>query len=214
MQNAEAKMSFLLGLRSSGLLDTASLKAFERISRTEFVGHQFADLALEDVSLPIPCGQTQTAPRLMARMLSALQASSSDRILEIGTGSGYMTALLSQIGLSVISIERFRSLSDAARTRFQRLGIHNVRIIHGDGSRGLPEDGPYDRILIHGALKGEIDPLIEQLTPGGQIVGILRVSRVAELTRWRKREGSRSVEIDHFGRLDLPVLADGISEVL
>jgi protein-L-isoaspartate(D-aspartate) O-methyltransferase len=196
------------------LLDTASLRAFERISRTEFVGHHYSDLALEDIALPIPCGQTQTSPGVMARMLSALQAGSSDRILEIGTGSGYMTALLSQIGLSVISIERFRSLADAARTRFERLGLSNIRVIHGDGSRGLAEDGPYDRIIIHGALKGEVEPLMEQLTPGGNMVGVLRVSKVAELTRWRRVEGNRSAEIDHFGRLDLPMLADGISEVL
>ncbi len=214
LQSAEAKMSFLLGLRSGGLLNTACLNAFERVSRIDFVGHQYSDLALEDIALPIACGQSQTAPGSIARMLSALEASSGDRILEIGTGSGYASALLSQIGLSVTSIERYRTLVEAAKTRFSRLGITNVNVIHADGSRGLAEEGPFDRIIIHGAIEGEVDPFIEQLTPGGALVGVLRVSHVAELTRWRRAEGSRSVEIDHFGRLDLPLLAKGLSEVL
>ncbi len=214
LQNAEAKMSFLLGLRTSGLLDTASLKAFERVSRLDFVGHQYADLALEDVALPIACGQTQTAPGSIARMLAALETTSGDRILEVGTGSGYTAALLGQIGLSVTTMERYRTLAEAAKTRFTRLGITNISVVHSDGSRGLAEEGPFDRIIVHGAVEGDVDPLIEQLTPGGVLVGVLRVSHVAELTRWRRPEGGRSVEIDHFGRLDMPLLAMGLSEAL
>jgi len=214
MKNAEAKMSFLLCLRSGGLLDTASLKAFERISRIDFVGHQYSDLAHEDVALPIACGQSQSSPGSLARMFAALGASSGDRILEIGTGSGYAAALLSQIGLSVTTMERYRTLVEAARTRFARLGITNINVIHADGSRGLVEEGPFDRIIIHGSIEGEVDRFIEQLTPGGALVGVLRVSHVAELTRWRRAEGSRSVEMDHFGRLDMPLLAKGLSEIL
>ena len=212
--SAEATMSFLLGLRARGVLDTATLRAFERVSRTEFVGHHYADLIHEDIALPIPCGQTQTSPGAIARMLAALGATSGDRILEIGTGSGYATALLSHIGLSVITLERYRSLTDAAQTRFQRLGLSNIRVLHADGARGLAEDGPFDRIIVHASIEGDHEPLLEQLTPGGALVGVLRAGHVTELTRWRRGEGSRSVEMDHFGRLDLPLLARGISEVL
>jgi protein-L-isoaspartate(D-aspartate) O-methyltransferase len=212
--SAEATMSFLLGLRARGVLDTATLKAFERVSRTEFVGHRYADLVHEDIALPIPCGQTQSSPSAIARMLSALGASSGDRILEIGTGSGYATALLSHVGLSVITLERYRTLADAARTRFERLGLSNIRVLHADGSRGLAEDGPFDRIIVHASIEGDHEPLLEQLTPGGALVGVLRAGHVTELTRWRRGEGNRSVEMDHFGRLDLPLLAKGMSEAL
>ena len=134
--------------------------------------------------------------------------------LPLGIGSGYATALLSHIGLSVITLERYRSLTDAAQTRFQRLGLSNIRVLHADGARGLAEDGPFDRIIVHASIEGDHEPLLEQLTPGGALVGVLRAGHVTELTRWRRGEGSRSVEMDHFGRLDLPLLARGISEVL
>ena len=212
--SAEATMSFLLGLRARGVLDTATLRAFERVSRVEFVGHQYADLVHEDISLPIPCGQSQTSPGGLARMLSALGASSGDRILEIGTGSGYGTALLSHVGLSVVSLERYRSLAEAARTRFARLGFSNIRVLHTDGMRGLANEGPFDRIIVQGSIEGDHEPLLEQLTPGGCLVGVLRAGHVTELTRWRRGEGSRTVEMDHFGRLDLPLLAKGMAEAL
>jgi len=213
-QSAESTMSFLLGLRARGVLNTTTLRAFERVSRLEFVGHHYADLVHEDIALPIACGQSQTSPGNLARMLAALGATSSDRILEIGTGSGYSAALLSQIGLSVITLERYRSLSEGAKSRFSRLGLTNIRALHADGSRGLVTEGPFDRILVHCAVEGSIEPLLEQLTPGGALVGVLRVGRIMELTRWRRSEGNRSVEMDHFGQLDLPSLAIGLSEVL
>jgi protein-L-isoaspartate(D-aspartate) O-methyltransferase len=210
----ESTMSFLLGLRARGVLNTATLRAFERVSRIEFVGHHFADLVHEDIALPIACGQSQTSPGNLARMLAALGASSSDRILEVGTGSGYSAALLSHIGLSVISLERYRSLAEAAKTRFERLGLANISVRHADGSRGLIAEGPFNRIIVHCAVEGAIEPFLEQLTPGGALVGVLRVGRVTELTRWRRSEGNRSVEMDHFGQLDLPTLVNGLSEAL
>lgn len=213
-KNAEAKMSFLLGLRSGGLLDTACLKAFERVSRIDFVGHQYSDLAHEDVALPIACGQSQTAPGSIARMVAALDVSAGHRILEIGTGSGYATAILSHIGQSVTTVERYRTLVEAAQTRLARLGITNVNIVHADGAHGLAEEGPFDRILIHGAIEADIDPLMDQLTPGGAMIGVLRMGHGPELTRWRRIGGSRSVEIDSMGRLDMPPLVKGLSKFL
>ena len=147
-------------------------------------------------------------------MLSALGATSGDRILEIGTGSGYASALLSHVGLSVITIERYRSLVEAAQTRFQRLGLSNIRVLHADGARGLADEGPFDRIIVHGSIEGDHEPLLDQLTPGGALVAVLRAGNVSELTRWRRGEGSRSVEMDHFGRLDMPMLAKGMAEIL
>ena len=100
--SAELRMSFLLTLRERGIRDTALLRAFEKINRTKFVGHLYADLARDDVSLPIGCGQTQTSPSWLALMIDALNVSAEHRVLEIGTGSGYATAILSMLAHSVI----------------------------------------------------------------------------------------------------------------
>jgi protein-L-isoaspartate(D-aspartate) O-methyltransferase len=211
---AELTASFLLNLRSRGVLSTDLLRAFEQISRTEFVGHHYADLAQADIALPIPCGQTQTSPGAIARMLSLLDLQSGDRVLEIGTGSGYAAALIAQACLSVTSFERYRSLCDAARARFRRLAVSNVVVIHGDGRRGDMDHAPFDKIIVHGALSGEQDTLLEQLSPGGAMVGILLAGHSGELTRWRKPIGGKVPEMDHFGRLDLPALQVGLSDVL
>jgi protein-L-isoaspartate(D-aspartate) O-methyltransferase len=207
-------MSFLLALRARGVLDTSTLRAFELVPRDAFVLERFAALSREDVSLPLPCGQTQPSPSTIVRLLAALGATAGDRVLEIGTGSGYITALLSHIGLSVISMERYRTLVDAARIQFQRLGLANIRVIQGDGSRGLVDEGPFDKIIVHGSFADGYEPLLEQLTPNGSLVGILRAGQDSELTRWRRNEGNRSVEMDRFGRLDLPLLAHGTAAFL
>jgi len=212
--HAEETMSFLLALRARGVLDTATLRAFELVPRKAFVLERYGDLSHEDVSLPLPCGQTQPSPSTLIRLLAALGATTGDRILEIGTGSGYTTALLSHIGLSVISIERYRTLVEAARDQFQRLGLANIRVIQGDGSRGLTDEGPFDKIIVNASFEDGYQPLLEQLTPNGSLVGILRSGQGAELTRWRRSEGNRSVEIDRFGRLDLPLLGQGTAAFL
>jgi len=211
---AELTASFLLSLRSRGVLSTDLLRAFEQISRTEFLGHTYADLATSDVALPIPCGQTQASPGSIARMLAVLDLQSGDRVLEVGTGSGYAAALMAQVCLSVTTFERYRSLCDAARARFRRLAISNVVVVHGDGRHGDIDHAPFDKIIVHGALSGEQDTFLDQLTPGGSMVGILLAGHSGELTRWRKPIGGKPCELDHFGRLDLPALQPGLSEAL
>lgn len=211
---AETTLSFLLRLRDKGILDTNILKAFEQVDRAEFLESHLSGLADEDIALPIPCGQTQAAPSTLARMIVALDVGPGDRLLEIGTGSGYAATILSRLVLSVTTLERFGKLADRAKKRLSTSSFGNVAAWHADGSRGYPGEAPYDRIIVHGSLESEPAALIEQLTPEGAVVAVLRLGNVSELTRWRRVSGSRAVEMDHFGRLDLPVLANGLAEIL
>lgn len=211
---AETTVSFLLRLREKGILDNAILNAFEQVKRTDFLEPHLADFAGEDIALPIPCGQTQIAPSALARMIVALNVGPGDRVLEIGTGSGYAASILSRLVLSVTTLERFGKLAERAKKSLATSAFGNVASWHVDGSRGYPGEAPYDRILVHGSLEREPATLIEQLTPEGAIVAVLRVGAVSELTRWRRVAGSRAIEMDHFGRLDLPPLAQGLAAAL
>ncbi len=211
---AETTLSFLLRLREKGILDTNVLKAFEQVKRADFLEPHLADVADDDIALPIACGQTQIAPSTLARMIVALDVGPGARVLEIGTGSGYAASILSRLVLSVTTLERFGKLADRARKILATSAFGNVASWHADGSRGYPGEAPYDRIIVHGALDSEPANLIEQLTPEGAVVAVLRLGNVSELTRWRRVSGSRAIEMDHFGRLDLPPLANGLAEVL
>ena len=147
----EEKAAFLLRLRSSGIRDLDLLRALEKIPREIFVPHRFVDLARRDLALPIGCGQTLSEPSLVARMIAALGVAREHRVLEIGTGSGYATAILAEIGAQVISIERFQTLAIAARLRLERLGKQNVEVIFADGWPCPPQPASLTASLIHGA---------------------------------------------------------------
>lgn len=214
MSDAEALMSFQLKLRERGIFDHALLKAFEQIPRTDYLDERFSEMAGEDIALPLNCGQTQAAPSSLARMIKALDVGPGDRVLEIGTGSGYATALIARLALSVTTLERYRTLADAAKKRLARPSLGTIAVWHADGSHGYAEEAPYDRIILHAAIESEPANLIDQLTPGGSVVAILRVGQVSEITRWRRAVTGRILEIDHFGRLDLPMLVSGLSEAL
>lgn len=214
MSDAEALMSFQLKLRERGIFDHALLKAFEQIPRTDYLDERLSEMAGEDIALPLNCGQTQAAPSSLARMIKALDVGPGDRVLEIGTGSGYATALIARLALSVTTLERYRTLADAAKKRLARPSLGTIAVWHADGSHGYPEEAPYDRIILHAAIESEPANLIDQLTPGGSVVAILRVGQVSEITRWRRAVTGRILEIDHFGRLDLPMLVSGLSEAL
>jgi protein-L-isoaspartate(D-aspartate) O-methyltransferase len=145
---AEEKAAFLLRLRASGIRDLDLLRALEKVPREIFVPHRLVDLARRDLALPIGCGQTLSEPSLIARMVEALALARNQRVLEIGTGSGYSTAVLAEIVEEVVSIERFQTLAIAARLRLQRLGKMNATVIFADGLAISAEAGPFDRILV------------------------------------------------------------------
>jgi len=142
-----------------------------RIPREEFVLLSDAPLAYSDRALPIACAQTISQPYMVALMTEALQLSGNERVLEIGTGSGYQTAVLAELAREVISIERHKELSQEAAERLKKLGYENVILLVDDGTRGAPQYAPFDRILITAAAATCPPTLWDQLAEGGILVG-------------------------------------------
>lgn len=157
-------------LARRGISDARVLEALRRVPREEFVSLELAELAYDDCPLPIGEGQTISQPYIVAFTAAALGLSTGERVLEVGTGSGYAAAVLSQLAREVYSVERVPSLCAAARERLSRLGYHNVQVVCGDGSLGLPEHAPYAAIAV--AAVGPTPPpaLLEQLSIGGRLV--------------------------------------------
>src|ERR1700726_5307920 len=144
-------MEFQLGLRRRGISDQAVLKAMDAVPREHFVAAEFADSAYADQALPISCGQTISQPYVVAFMTEQLDVEPQHRVLEVGAGSGYQAAVLSRLARDVVSIERYRTLADAARARLKTLGYNNVGVIAGDGLLGAPDKAPFERILVTAA---------------------------------------------------------------
>ncbi|MDO7660081.1 MAG: protein-L-isoaspartate O-methyltransferase, partial [Paracoccaceae bacterium] len=135
-------MQFLFTLRSKGITDQRVLTAMEKIDRGDYVRGLFAERAYEDMPLPIACGQTISQPSIVGLMTQALSVNSRDMVLEIGTGSGYQAAILSQLARRVYTIDRHRKLVADASTLFAQKGLNNITAVTGDGSYGMPEQGP------------------------------------------------------------------------
>ena len=167
---AERKMRFLYALRSKGVTDSRVLTAMEKINRGEFVTGLFAERAYDDMPLPISCGQAISQPSIVGLMTQALQVGPRDKVLEIGTGSGYQAAVLSILARRVYSLDRHRRLVKTAEETFLRLGLSNITAVTGDGSFGLPEQAPFDRIIVTAAAEDPPGPLLAQLRPGGIMV--------------------------------------------
>ncbi|WP_145104349.1 protein-L-isoaspartate(D-aspartate) O-methyltransferase [Cereibacter sediminicola] len=167
---AERKMRFLFAVRSRGVTDARVLAAMERIDRGAFVRGIFADRAYEDMPLPIACGQTISQPSVVGLMSQALAINPRDKVLEIGTGSGYQAAILSQLARRVYTVDRHRRLVREATELFHRLGLTNITALAADGSFGLPEQAPFDRILVTAAAEDPPGPLLAQLKIGGIMV--------------------------------------------
>lgn len=168
--DAATKMQFVYALRSKGITDTRVLTAMEQVDRAAYVKGIFADRAYEDMPLPIACGQTISQPSVVGLMTQALRVTARDKVLEIGTGSGYQAAILSKLARRVYTIDRFRSLVQAARTTFDEQGISNITSFTADGSHGLIEQAPFDRILLTAAAEDPPGPLLAQLRVGGIMV--------------------------------------------
>jgi len=176
-------------LRGRGIRDERVLAAMFRVPRHEFVSEEHRDQVYEDHPIPIGEGQTISQPYIVAIMLEALALNPSDTVLEIGTGSGYQTALLSELTRQVYSVERHEALARAARATLARLGFNNVEVFVGDGSRGLPDRAPFDAIVVSAAAPQIPPPLFEQLREGGRMVIPVGPAHAQELQLVRKHEG-------------------------
>jgi len=181
-------------LRARGVTDQRVLAAMGRIPREAFVPDSLAAEAYFDCALPIDCQQTISQPIIVAMMTAALQLSGSERVLEIGTGSGYQTAILAELAAAVFSIERHGELARQSEERLAALGYRNVAIRTGDGSLGWPEEAPFDRIIVTAAARECPHALWEQLAEGGILVGPFGPEMEQTLNASKKVAGRRQSE--------------------
>jgi len=170
MTSARTRERLLQRLRDNGIHDETVLAALSKVPRHLFVDEALASRAYEDTALPIGHNQTISQPYIVARMTEQLFANGARRVLEIGTGCGYQTAILCELALEVYSVERLAPLHQGARRVLQELGYRNFRLKLGDGSAGWPEYAPYDGILVTAAAADVPMALLGQLAPGGQLV--------------------------------------------
>ena len=174
----------ILSLRSQGVTDPAVLSAIEQTPRDLFTPDLFQDRAFEDSALPIACGQTISQPYIVGLMTQALTIEPRARVLEIGTGSGYQTAVLSRIARLVYTVERYRTLLKDAEARFHLLKLPNVITRFGDGAEGWPKQAPFDRILVTAAAPDDPMTLLAQLKPSGVLVAPVGRGAVQTLKRF------------------------------
>ena len=209
--DAERKMRFVFQLRSCGVTDPRVMAAMEGIDRGLFVRGQFADRAYEDTPLPIPCGQTISQPSVVGLMTQALDIGPRDTVLEVGTGSGYQAAVLSGLCRRVYTVDRHRRLVHEAEAIFRELGLYNIIAQVADGSRGLPDQAPFDRILVTAAAEDPPGPLLAQLKIGGiMVVPVGQSDAVQTLIRvTRTQEG---FDYDELRQVRFVPLVEGLGQ--
>jgi len=181
-------------LRQRGISDERLLAAMAKVPRHEFVSQQNWPEAYADHPIPIAEQQTTSQPYMIAAMVQAAGVKSEDRVLKIGAGSGYQTAVLAELASQVFAVERYASLTEAARTTLERLGYRNAKVITGDGSLGFPEAAPYDAIIVSAAAPRIPPALVEQLAMGGRLIVPVGESdqQVVQLVQ-RNADGTTSI---------------------
>ncbi|SMP30448.1 protein-L-isoaspartate(D-aspartate) O-methyltransferase [Shimia sagamensis] len=207
---AQRKMQFLFALRSRGVTDQAVLTAMEEVDRGLFVRGLFAERAYEDTPLPIACGQTISQPSVVGLMTQALEVTSRDKVLEVGTGSGYQAAILSHLARRVYTVDRHKRLVQEARGVFDQLGIVNITSLISDGSFGLPDQAPFDKIIVTAAAEDPPGPLLAQLKIGGiMVVPVGQSDAVQSLIRVRKTENG--LDYDELRSVRFVPLLEGVA---
>ena len=208
-----AKARLILALRSQGVTEPAVLEAVERTPRELFTPELFKERAWEDSALPIACGQTISQPFIVGLMTQALKIEKRDRVLEIGTGSGYQTTVLARVARLVYTVERYRTLLGEAEERFKQLGLLNIVTRFGDGGEGWPEQAPFDRILVTAAAPGEPKTLLAQLKPSGVLVAPVGKGPVQSLRRYTG-DGKGSFKAETLCDVRFVPLLDGTAREL
>lgn len=215
----EAARSFrlielIMGLRNAGIRDTRVLSAIERVPREMFVDPAFKAQSYADRSLPIDCGQTISQPYIVAYMTEKLEVERDHKVLEIGTGSGYQTAVLAHLARRVYTIERYRTLSRQAEARFRELDLGNITTMVGDGSKGWWGQAPFDRIIVTAAAPKRPDALIDQLAERGILVAPVDLGLEGQwLKRYRLVEHG-VIEDDTLLPVRFVPLLEGVAKTL
>ncbi|MBP7241508.1 MAG: protein-L-isoaspartate(D-aspartate) O-methyltransferase [Amaricoccus sp.] len=204
-------MQFVYALRSHGVTNADVLRAMEATPRAEFIEGVFRERAYEDTPLPIACGQTISQPSVVGLMTQALEVTRRCKVLEIGAGSGYQAAILARLARRVYTIERHRPLARAARMLFSRLNVHNITVVIGDGSLGLPEQAPFDRIILTAAAEDPPKLLLEQLRVGGiMVLPVGQSHAVQTLLRIVKTESG--LDYTDLGAVRFVPLVEGVAQ--
>jgi protein-L-isoaspartate(D-aspartate) O-methyltransferase len=200
-------IQLVMALRSAGIADKRVLAAMERTPRALFVPAGFSDQAYENRALPIDCGQTISQPFVVAAMTEALQVDDRCKVLEIGTGSGYQAAVLARLARRVYTIERYRTLAREAGERFSALRLTTIVQRTGDGTKGWPEQAPFDRIMVTAGASERPDALLDQLKSGGVCVAPVQNGAVQTLMRYRRAEDGTISEEALFDVRFVPLVA-------
>ena len=207
------KVQLVMSLRNQGVRDKRVLEAIEGIPRQLFVPKALAEQSYADQALPIACGQTISQPFIVAFMTDRLKVSERMKVLEIGTGSGYQTAILSQLCRRVYTIERFRTLAREAEERFKALKLSNITAMVGDGLKGWPKQAPFDRIIVTAAARDIPETLIDQLAVGGiMIIPVDAGPERQELKRLVRTEDG--IEVETLLPVRFVPLVEGIAREL
>ncbi|MDG1118903.1 MAG: protein-L-isoaspartate(D-aspartate) O-methyltransferase [Flavimaricola sp.] len=210
-EDAQRQMQFLYALRSKGVTEARTLSAMERIDRALFVRGIFADRAYEDTPLPIACGQTISQPSVVGLMTQALAISPRDKVLEVGTGSGYQAAILSLLARRVYTVDRYKRLVAEARGVFDALKLTNITAFTADGSFGLPDQAPFDKIIVTAAAEDPPGPLLAQLRIGGiMVLPVGQSDTVQSLIRVNRTESG--FEYDELRPVRFVPLVEGIGQ--
>lgn len=199
----------LQSLRDQGISDERVLEALGKVPRDAFVEQPFAAQAYTDQALPIACGQTISQPYVVALMTEALKVEPTHRVLEIGTGSGYQAAVLSHLARRVFTIERYATLAETAAQRFAELGISNIVQKVGDGTLGMPELAPFDRIIVTAAAKDVPRTYLDQMAPGSILV-IPVEERPGKQSLWRITRDAEGFTREHLLPVRFVPLVEGL----
>ena len=190
INNATLKMQFLFSLRKAGIVDRQVLQAMEKVDRKNFVNSVFSEKAYDDTPLPIACGQTISQPTVVGLMTQALKVTPRDKVLEVGTGSGYQAAILSLLARRVYTVERHSLLVHNAVKIFQKLNFNNITTLLADGGYGLEQQAPFDRIIVTAASEDPPASLLSQLKIGGiMIIPVGQSDNIQNLIKIVKTEG-------------------------
>lgn len=208
----ERHAAFILRLRALGINDTALFSAFETVRREDFVAPEYRRDAWSTGMLPIGCGEALEGVDLQARMIAALELRGGERVLEIGTGTGYTAALMATLGARVVTVERFRTLASEAAARFERLGLA-ISVRHKDGTRGLITEGPFDRVIAWAAFDQLPRHLADQIASGGTLVAPVGGAEERQAVMRLVKVGSR-FEREDIGFARLQPLVEGVAASL
>ena len=213
IDDREGFAAFLLRLRGRGTVPKALIAAFEATPRRGFLAAQFHSIAWSDRMLPIECGEAIEGADMQAAVIAALAIEQGNRVLEVGTGSGYTSAVMSRLAARVVTTDRYKTLVEEARQRFEALGIGNVVVRHADGSGGLPNEGPFDRIVAWAAFDSLPRFLLDQLSSGGIVIAPIGPEEGEQVLAKLTKVGSR-FEREDIGLVRLQPILRSVAAVI